>query len=509
MADAGVLERRAGTPRPPEPPPQRRRRRVVLIARRSLTLLLVLIATFSGGYLALVSFTDSKDLSVGEIRMSVSPGHRGAIDLYVPLVDWGARFEVIRLPVRLRVNLQTVNRTVAASLAEGEPLNLDSVRTQARDALAGYLKMLIVLMVLGGAALGLLVAFAIRSRAGPRLRWTSATAIGGALAMGAAMIALIPPSEPINSPQYYAHGPDIPRALEAVEAVRRTPGALDEELNAQFVGLARLVIDPGKRRALAGQPVVTVASDLHNNPFGLNLLQTAARGGPVFFVGDMTDRGSPLETSVVKQAAHLGKPFLFVTGNHDSDFLAHELASEGAVVLTRNGRLMPKGGLGPVIYKLKDGLRVAGYDDPFQRLSAEDFKDRYDNTPDPAQQDAFTHWLMPLIGKVDVVMVHEPALIAPALTILRDKPPSRPLVFMVGHTHHADLDQQPGVTVINGGSVGAGGPSNLTEHTNIGIARFTYTLVPSFQPLAADLVTIDPGTGSSSARRTRLDPESG
>ena len=433
--------------------------------------------------------------------MSVSPGHRGSIDLYVPLVDWGARFEVIRLPVRLRVDLQTVNRAVAGSVAEGEPLNLDSVRTQARDAIASYLKRLIVLVVLGAAGLGLLVAFAIRSRAGPRLRWTSATAVGGALAMAAAMIALIPPSQPIESPQYYAHGPDIPGALEAVEAVRRTPGALDQELDAQFVGLARLVISPGRRRTLDGQPVVTVASDLHNNPFGLNLLTTAAHGGPVFFVGDLTDRGSPLETSVVRQAAHLGKPFVFVTGNHDSDFLAHELATEGAVVLTRRGRLMPKGGFGPVIYRLRDGLRVAGYDDPFERLTSEDYKDRYDNTPDPAQQDEFTHWLQPLIGKVDVVMVHEPALIQPALAVLRDRPPSRPLVFMVGHTHKADLQSQPGVTVINGGSVGAGGPSNLTEHTNIGIARFTYTLDPAFQPLAADLVTIDPGTGSSSARR--------
>src|SRR4051794_39173697 len=215
MADAGVLERRAGTPRPPEPQPKRRQRRVVLIARRALTLLLVLAATFTGGYLALVSYTDSKDLSVGEIRMSVSPGHRGAIDLYVPLVDWGARFEVIRLPVRLRVDLQTVNRAVAASLAEGEPLNLDSVRTQARDALASYLKVLVALVVLGGAALGLLGAVAFRSRPGRRLRGTSTAAVGGAPGMGAAMGGVVPPGEPIQSPQYYAHGPDIPRALEA------------------------------------------------------------------------------------------------------------------------------------------------------------------------------------------------------------------------------------------------------------------------------------------------------
>jgi predicted phosphodiesterase len=506
MGSTGVLERQAGTPRPPEPPSGRgRRARAILIARRALALLLVVAATVAGGYLALVSFTDTRDLSVGEIRLSVSPGHRGAIDVYVPLVDWGARFENIRLPVRLRVNLQTVNRTVAGAVAQGEPLNLDSVRTQATDAIASYLKQLIALVVVCGALLGLLVAFAIRSRAGPKLRYTAGAAVLGAVAMGVAIVVLIPPRGEIQSPQYYAHGPDIPRALEAVEAVRRTPGALDQELDAQLVGLARLVVDPGRRRSLTGQPVVTVASDLHNNPFGLSVLSSTARGGPVFFVGDLTDRGTPLETRVVRQAVDLGHPFVFVSGNHDSDFLVHELATEGAIVLTRKGRLMPKGGFGPKVVHVA-GLRVAGYDDPFERRTADDFKDRYDNTPDPEQQDEFTSWLRPLIGKVDVVMVHEPALIAPALAILRDDPPTRPLVFMVGHTHIASLGQQPGVTVINGGSVGAGGTGNLTEKTNIGIARFTFTLKPSFQPLAADLVTIDPGTGSSSARRTRLDP---
>ena len=154
-----------------------------------------------------------------------------------------------------------------------------------------------------------------------------------------------------------------------------------------------------------------------------------------------------------------------------------------------------------------EGLRVAGYSDPFERRSAEAFKDRYDARPNPAEQDKFTGWLQPLIGKVDIVMVHEPALIEPALLTLKDHPPSRPLVFLVGHTHAAKLDKQPGVTVINGGSIGAGGTGNLGESTNLGIARFVFTLKPSFQPLAADLVSIDPGTGSSSARRERLDPD--
>jgi predicted phosphodiesterase len=464
----------------------------------------VLIATCAGGYLALVSFHQSRGLSVGEIRLSVSPGHRGALDVYVPLVDWGARFEAIRAPIRLRVDLQTVDRRVATNLAAGQSLDLEQVRGEARDALASYLRLLIMLTVLCALALGLLVAFAIRSQI-PRLRWTSAIAVLTSVGIGVAMVVLVPPRGEIANPQYYAHGPDIPRALEAVEAARRTTGVLDQELDAQLVGLARLVVEPGRRRSLAGQPVITVASDLHNNTVGLGVLERLSDGGPVFFVGDLTDRGTPLETRVVRRAARSGKPFVFVSGNHDSDYLAQELVAGGAIVLTRNGRMLKDGKLGPVINHIA-GLRVAGYDDPFERRSADSYRDRYDNNPNPAQQEAFSGWLQPLLGKVDVVMVHEPALIATALQVLRDKPPQRPLVFLVGHTHKAELTQQPGVTIINGGSMGAGGTGNLTENTNIGIARFVFTVKPTFQPLAADLVSIDPGTGSSSARRARLDP---
>jgi predicted phosphodiesterase len=338
------------------------------------------------------------------------------------------------------------------------------------------------------------------------LRWTASAAVLGALGIGAAMVLTIPPRGEIANPQYYAHGPDIPRALEAIEAARRTSGVLDQELDAQLVGLARLVLAPGRRQSLAGRPTITVASDLHNNTFGLGVLERASEGGYVFFAGDLTDRGSPLETRLVRRAARSGERFVFVTGNHDSDYLARELAREGAIVLTRRGRLHSNGTYGPVINRIAR-LRVAGYDDPFERRTADSFADRYDNTPDPAQQDAFLAWLRPLLGKVDVVMVHEPALIEPALQVLRDEPPERPLVFLVGHTHKADLHTQPGVTVINGGSMGAGGTGNLTESTDIGIARFVFTVEPSFQPLAADLVTIDPGSGDSSARRVRLDPE--
>src|SRR3954453_4584620 len=230
--------------------------RVLTTFRRALSLVAVLIATGAGGYLALVGYHQSRVLSVGEIRMSMSPGHREALDVYVPLVDWGARFEAIRAPIRLRVDLQTVNCPLAPSLARGKRPDVEQVRDEARDALPIYLKRLIGLTLVASLALGLLVAFAIRSRV-PRLRWTAGVAVLTSIAIAVAMVVLIPPRGEIANPQYYAHGPDIPRALEAVEAARRSSGVLDQELNAQLVGLARLVIDPGRRQSLAGRPVIT------------------------------------------------------------------------------------------------------------------------------------------------------------------------------------------------------------------------------------------------------------
>ena len=463
----------------------------------------MLIGTCAGGYLALVSYHDSAQLSVGEIRMSIDPGHRGALDVYVPLVDWGARFEAIRAPLRLRVDLQTVDRNVAQGLAEGASLDINRVRNDAEQALRGYLMRLIGLTVICSLGLGLLVAFAIRSRR-PRLRWTTSFAVLTSLAIGVAMVVLIPPRGEISDPQYYAHGPDIPRALEAVEAARRTSGVLDQELDSQLVGLARLVVDPGRRALLDDQPVITVAGDLHNNTVGVDLLDRLADDSPVFFTGDLTDRGSPFETRLVQRAAKAGSEFVFVSGNHDSDFSSRELVREGAIVLTRTGAWTATA-TRPARSSTRSATCVSrATTTRIERRMDESYADRYEPVPDPVEQEKFLGWLQPLIGKVDIVMVHEPVLIEAALEVLRDAPPARPLVFLVGHTHKPDLQELPGVTVINGGSMGAGGTGNLTEDTQIGIARFIYTLEPSFQPLAADTVSIDPGTGSSSARRVRL-----
>jgi predicted phosphodiesterase len=479
--------------------------------RRFLTVILVCLASFGAGVIALSALRLERNLSVGSVKLYVDPGHHGALDLYVPLVDWGVRFGGVRLPVRLKVDVQRIDRDAAVRVArEGTdaPVLLSQIKRDATDAIASYLRILIAVVVASALGFGLLVALALRGAGWP-FGTGAITAGASALAIGVALVVLLPPRGDLRAPTYYAHGPDIPRALRAIESASSTSDVLGQELDAQLVGLARLVVAPGERSQLTGNPQITVASDLHNNVLAIPALQQIARGSPLFFVGDLTDRGSPLESQLTRGVLRAGTRLVFVTGNHDSDASAQELADRGAIVLTERGRLLRDGRFGPMIVRVA-GLRVAGYGDPFRRRQARGYlspEASLSPRPSAAQQDEFATWLHGLQDKIDVVMVHEPGLAAKAIADLKLHPPSHPLVMLVGHTHKAEIQIDNGLTVLNGGTIGAGGTGNLDEKAPIGAARMIYAPVAGdgVVPLAADLVEIDPGTGSATARRYRLD----
>ena len=118
----------------------------------------------------------------------------------------------------------------------------------------------------------------------------------------------------------------------------------------------------------------------------------------------------------MRRVVRTGKPFVFVPGNHDSDRLARQLARDDAIVLTRTGRLNRAGEMTGHPAVTIAGLRVAGYDDPFERRSGEGFADRYDRTPDASELQRFATWLRPIRDDVDIVVVHNPTLLPDAST---------------------------------------------------------------------------------------------
>ncbi len=447
------------------------------------------------GLLALSLFNVERELSVGRVQLSVQPFHSGSLDVYVPVVDWGVRFPGVRLPARLHVEVRAIDRVTATTVATGSPDAIAEVRHEARDAIASYL-LLLVLVTAGAAVLGAALMVLILRAPVRTLAWAAPPALAWALAVAF----LLAPRGDLDQPEYYAHGPDIPVALKAIQDATRSSTNLGEAVDEQLVGLARL-LEPGRRSTLAGLPRLTVASDLHNNVLALQALARAADGGPVLFAGDLTDSGTPLESAVLRDVVSTGDPFVVTSGNHDSDTLMRSLAARGAIVLTQFGRLEPDGSYGEVVVKVGH-LRVAGYSSPNERRAADGFRDRGAEVT-TAQQARFAAWLTGLIGKVDVVMVHEPALAAPALSSLRARGTETPLLVVEGHTHQQDVEAAEGVTTVNGGTLGAGGTGNLGEGQNLGLAVVTVRENP-FLPVAVDLVQINPGDGSATASRARL-----
>jgi predicted phosphodiesterase len=479
----------------------------VRTTRSAAAVALVVIAVLGGGLLALATYSAERDLSVGRIEVSVQPFHTGALDIYVPLVDWGARFAAVRFPARLSIDVRTVNRQAAQRLAEGELPDVEAVRDEARDGVVSYLRELLLLVFLCGLTAGLIVALAVRGHGAPRLRWLFGAAAGVALAGCAALALLLPPRGEIADPEYYANGPDIPVALRTIEQAQGSARVISEELNEQLVGLARLVSESSARGTRAARELrsFVVASDLHNNLLALPALDRAVGSRPLFFAGDLTSSGSPFEFSLVRRIVRLGHPFLFVSGNHDSDALARRMALAGGIVLTERGRLRADGTYGPVVVRVR-GLRVVGYADPFERRASERFRARGEPRPDEEQREDFSDWLEPLVGRVDVVMVHEPQLAEDAAEELRRNPPRRPLVLLTGHTHVSSFEASPDFVELNGGTVGGGGTGNLEKTQPFGLALLTYTRHEAFEPEAADLVEIDAHQGSARAERFRIEP---
>lgn len=454
-----------------------------------------------GGLVVLWAYSAQRRLSVGAISLSVSPFHPGALDVYVPLVDWGVRFPGVHMPARLRVEVQSIDRSAAAGVVRDGVAAIEPVRSEARDAIASYLKLLAGLAGAAALLLAGLVAAALHPLHAIRTRWLVGVAVAVAVGWVGAVALLLAPRGSLHDPDYYAHGADIPIALQAIESGARTAKQVSASFDAQILGLARIVIAPGRRPALTGRPRLTIASDMHNNVLALPTLRGAVAGGPILFPGDLTDTGTPLEASVLRSVVTTGHPFVFTAGNHDSDTLSLSLAQAGAIVLTQHGRLLADGRHGPIVVRVH-GLRIAGYTSPNERLAAQGYRDRGADIT-PAQERAFRTWLLALRGRVDVVMLHEPALVEPLLAQLRAAPHARPLLVVVGHTHHPAVDSADGITEVNGGTIGAGGTGNLTENQNASLAILTYQRRP-FAPLAVDLVTFDPGTGETTARRVRV-----
>jgi hypothetical protein len=179
------------------------------------------------------------------------------------------------------------------------------------------------------------------------------------------------------------------------------------------------------------------------------------------------------------------------------------LAVEGALVLTRDGQLAADGTIGPEPVVDVEGLAVAGWDDALEGRGPLGER-RLDLEPAILldQAELLTAWFDGLEPRPDVVLVHRHALAHALLEHLLADPEEAPVLVLTGHDHEQHVHQEGVHMIVDGGTVGAGGPFEVGERP-AGFAQLHLDTAGRLEAL--DLIEIEPLSGEASARRIAVD----
>ena len=481
------------------------------LLRTAVFVLLCAALGLAGSIVALqAAAPESREVTLGTVDVKIAPARRGEVDVYVPVVDWGVRAEPYTAPVAVELEFRSLDRNAAlAALRSGGSANasLTGLEVELRDAVADGLRRAAAFALVGGLLGGLLGGAVIAVFT--RRRWLLLGPAAG-LAVSFAAVALVGAGVSrfdygaLREPTFYAHGEELPRLLEFSERVLAAGQGYDDSYGEAVEGLTHLIAVAGER---AEEPVLTdraivVASDLHSNSLVLPALEGFTSERPVFLVGDLTQRGTHYETGIVPGIARLGSPVVAVSGNHDSRPLMLAAARQGAVVLTRSGRLLADGTTDSDPVVLVDGLDVAGWDDPAESANGT-FAGQLLELKEQALLDAgsqFVEWFEALPERPDVVLVHRHSL-AHALLAELAAERGEPVLILTGHDHRQHVEGEGGHVLVDGGTVGAGGAFGVAEDPS-GFALVH--LDAEDRARAVDLVEVEPASGAASAHRVVL-----
>jgi len=467
--------------------------------------------SLAGSALAVSAFArTTEEFALGSLRVSVAPATSGSVDVYVPIVDWGVRAAPFDAPLALDLQFRSLDRDAArGALRSGASAEAtlerlaDDLAVIARRALsrAGVL-------ALAGGIVGGILAGGFAAGILHRRRWFAFGAVAGLvvpLSVAAFSYSELRTADydAFDRPTFYAHGSELPRLLSFSEQIFEAGESYTRSYEQAFAGLANLIAFASERPAPAVvADSAVVASDLHLNTLVLPVLKDYTRGKTLFFVGDFTLLGTVHESSLAQQIGDLSGRVVAVSGNHDSRPFMLELVRSGVLVLTRDGRLQPDGGVDgrPVVEV--EGATVAGFDDPLERptddVAAHDLE--LEDEELARASDEIVAWFEQLPERPDVVLVHQHAL-AHALLDALETDDGDPVVILTGHDHEQHLERQGAHVLVDGGTVGAGGPFAIGEQ-RVGLAELGFA---EGRLRAVDLIEVEPLSGEGTARRVVLD----
>ena len=237
------------------------------------------------------------ETAAGRVSIDVTPSTSGEVEAFIPLADWGVRSDVFTAPIKVRAELESVNRAALLRLAEGNTDLLSATEQQLKD---GARKAVILAVRLGGGDRAPAAGPGDRDLAGLTPRW-SLLAIGiliTVVAYGAMGLRARSDLESgaLNNTTYFAQGEEITRILDLAEDPRFESG-----YGSEFSSIVRSI---GAVLGEAGLDVpeateIFSGSDLHANALVIDPLARMVGDDPLLLAGDFGQRGGQAEAALL------------------------------------------------------------------------------------------------------------------------------------------------------------------------------------------------------------------
>jgi Calcineurin-like phosphoesterase superfamily domain len=454
--------------------------------------------------------------ALGTASFQLRLSSHGAVEVFIPLADWGLRAHPFSAPLTLHVEPRALNRqaVIAAAQGHGDVLkraeaDLTADGRRAIERAARYLLAGVLIAALIG--WGVLRSYHWRNRR-LLIGVPVGTVLIAVLVTGATIwrVAATWDSDAFTHPTYYARGAELIQLLDAAEHAHNIKDSYAGKVQGALSGFASLLANPSAG-AVAGDRRALLISDLHNNTLALSSVSYYAQGQTVFFPGDFGNTGDASETrTLVPAIAKLSSHVIAVSGNHDSHMMMLALARHHVTVLTSHGQLLADGRYGSPEIPV-NGLLVAGFEDPFEYHGHNPGNPRrtfsFSELPDAAAATAVTQqrllaWFRSLPRHPDVVLIHENGLADYLGRALYADGYRRELTILTGHDHIQHVNHYGPIDIVDAGTVGASGLYGIgSDYVGLGELHWDVR-----QPIlsAADLIEVEPVSGVAQAQRVVL-----
>lgn len=229
-------------------------------------------------------------------------------------------------------------------------------------------------------------------------------------------------------------------------------------------------------------------SDIHNNPAAFDLIKRAVIDFNIDLIvdlGDITDYGTALEKPIINNIKKINKPYLYVSGNHDSAEILQGLKKIKNVHLLKNST-----------YEFKQ-IKFYGINDPG---SSKESISTLDSSKISKFRTSVDNAIEKLKTKPDVLLIHNPDYIN-----LTNKKISEERTILAGHTHIQKILNEDNSVIINAGTTGGAGIRTFSKENGVPYSfNILYFSLKPINLLAVDSVLFSSANQEFTLQRTNF-----